>query len=283
MMSDYQDQYITVNGNKVRYWRAGDQGEHLLLIHGLGAMLEYWQYVIPELSKHYRVIAIDLLGSGKSDKPDVRFDLTYYSQFITDLLKVLGIEKFYLAGHSLGGGLALQVAIDRPDAVQKLFLIDNAGFGRQLTFVFRLMSFSWIGRIMMKLTKPMYRKALEFSVHNSAAITDEFVDQLYPMASEDLHRRTMLQLLRDNADLSGMKWTTWRPVWKKLRHLKALPIFVIWGENDRILHINKHLKRGKKRLPHLKSVVFQHCGHIPMVEYPQRTASLMIDFFNGSK
>lgn len=278
-MQPYQDQYIDVKGNRIRYWQAGEQGEYLLLIHGLGAVLEYWQYVIPMLCQHYRVIAIDLPGSGKSAKPDARFDLQYYSTFLSDFLAAKGVEKLYVAGHSLGGGLALKFTTERPDAVKKLFLINNAGFATQVTYVFRLMSISFIGKMMMNLTRDMYRKALEFSVYRPQSITDDFLDVLYPIVSNPLHRRTMLQLLKDNVNLLGMKASTWRRVWKAAKQLDQIPMFALWGADDRLLNTRKHLPVGKKRFPHMRTEVFEACGHMPLIEYPEKTVERMREFF----
>jgi pimeloyl-ACP methyl ester carboxylesterase len=278
-MSQYVDQFIEVDGVRVRYWASGERGPHLLLIHGLGAAVEYWQFILPQLSQHFRVIALDLPGFGKTSAPGtVDFSLSYFASFVKSFTDTLGLESFYLAGHSLGGGICLQLSLDYPGSVEKLFLINSVGFSLQVTIMFRLMSLPILGRFMLYVSKKVYARALRFSAHHGEKVSDAFVDEMYAIASTDKHRESMLKILRNNAGVFGMKYKPLKSIFDRLHTLCHLPVFVLWGDQDRLLNI-QHLSHAKKYLSHAKTYVIHDCGHMPMIEFPEKTAQLMQDFF----
>lgn len=275
----YQDHYINVNGIKTRFWREGT-GMPLVLVHGIGASAEYWEFIVPKLAEHFEVIVLDMPGFGKSDKPDVHYDLPFFAKFLNDFISALGLEKIFLAGHSLGGALCLQFCVHHKEKVERLFLLNNAGFSRQMTWVFRLMSIPFFCRLLLYKNRLMYAQAVKLSVHKTENLSEEFLDRMYEVADNPGHKHTVGYILQKHADLCGMKRRAVKPLWKGLKTLHDLPVFVVWGEKDRLLNI-KHLRVGKKRLPHAQSYVFKDCGHIPMIEYPAECAKLMIDFFEG--
>ena len=276
----FQDNYIDVNGIKIRYWDKG-KGHPLVLVHGLGAATEYWEFVVADLAKNFRVIVLDMPGFGKSDKPDnTDYSLVYYATFLNDFFTAMNLQKTYLAAHSLGGALSLQFSVAHRAKVKKLFLFDSVGFSRQITWVFRLMSKRWICRMLLYKNRTMYEYALKLSMYATDNLSDEFIDRLYKTAKNPGHKNTIMQILNRHANVFGMKKSSVEPLLLKLKILKNLPIYVVWGEKDRILSI-KHLKAGKKYLPHIQSQVLKNCGHVPMLEYPQKAAELMIDFFKN--
>ena len=99
--------FRTIHGYR-RAFRMAGEGPVVLLIHGIGDNSETWNEVIPHLAKNYTVIAPDLLGHGRSDKPRADYSVAAYANGMRDLLSVLGIEKVTVVGHSLGGGVAMQ-------------------------------------------------------------------------------------------------------------------------------------------------------------------------------
>jgi len=88
-----KEQFVTVDGNKIRYLESGQSGDFIVLIHGLGASAERWEFVIPEFSKHYKVIVPDLIGFGHSDKPLVDYTTDFFSDFLRNFFQKLGIKK----------------------------------------------------------------------------------------------------------------------------------------------------------------------------------------------
>lgn len=272
----FEDRYIQVGDLNIRYRQVGE-GADLLLVHGLGATLEYWDKVVPGLAKHFRVTALDMPGFGLSSKPDVEYGLPFYSRFLHNFCEVMSFHSIYLCGHSLGGALSLQFAMDNVDKIKKLQLIDCAGFSTQVTWIFRLMSIPFFCNLLIYKNEMMYEQALRLSLYRKESLSKDFVKSMYKMAGNDGHRNTVCYLLNHHASLMGMKKSSLDPLWKNMSVLNETPVSVIWGDKDPLLNIS-HLKAVKKRLPTAETHVIEECGHVPMIEAPDACLKLMLDF-----
>jgi len=124
----FKTHYVKVRNIEVAYIDEGSGDNIILFIHGLGSNAKGWIKNIPDLSKQYRVIAVDLPGYGKSDKGYYPFSLTFYATVLTEMMTELGISEAVLTGHSMGGQIALVTALQHPHRVSKLVLISPAGF-----------------------------------------------------------------------------------------------------------------------------------------------------------
>ena len=107
---EMNEKFITIKGHKIRYLESGKGVKNIVLIHGLGASAERWEFVIPEFSKHYRVIVPDLIGFGHSDKPLVDYTTEFFTDFISSFLNKLQIKKTNIIGSSLGGQIIAEYA-----------------------------------------------------------------------------------------------------------------------------------------------------------------------------
>src|SRR4030042_1874487 len=145
-----QDRYVKVGNINTRYWQAGDKGSVVVLVHGLGGFIENWIYNIGPLAESHLVYALDLLGFGRTDRLPVVNDLFILEKFISDFMDIQNISKATLVGNSLGGGLALAFALEYPDKVDKLVLVDNAGMGKDVISDFRLCSLPVLGEILIR-------------------------------------------------------------------------------------------------------------------------------------
>ncbi len=110
-------QYVTIHGYRRAYVKAGS-GPALLLIHGIGDSSDSWRPVVEELAKHYTVVAPDLLGHGRSEKPRADYSVAGFANGMRDLLSVLEVDRVTVVGHSLGGGVAAQFAYQFPQLVR---------------------------------------------------------------------------------------------------------------------------------------------------------------------
>ena len=146
-----QDQYVQVGQYNTRFQTQGNGGSNVILIHGLGGYLEHWQQNIESLADRHRVYALDLVGFGRSDKPEADYCLPFFARFVRDFMDCQGIERATLVGNSLGGSIALQFAIDFPSRVEKLVLVDSAGLGKDVTIFLRLVTLPLLGE---RLTRP---------------------------------------------------------------------------------------------------------------------------------
>jgi pimeloyl-ACP methyl ester carboxylesterase len=119
-------QTVMVHGHKLAYYEAGT-GSVVILIHGLGADARHWAANVDALSANFRVIALDQIGYGQSDKPVMRYTIANFADYLHGFLSAVKIPQASLVGNSLGGWIALDFAIRYPRMVEKLVLVDAAG------------------------------------------------------------------------------------------------------------------------------------------------------------
>jgi len=115
------------SGEEVAYFDEGE-GQPIIFIHGLGSYAPAWKNNIEGLQKNFRCIALDLPGYGKSSKGKYEASMTYYANIIKDFMQALGLETAVLAGHSMGGQIAMTAALSYPEMVDRLILVAPAGF-----------------------------------------------------------------------------------------------------------------------------------------------------------
>src|SRR5512139_502980 len=124
-MTQPQAQFISANNLNFHLLDWGGRGEWLVLLHGLASQAHIWDLLAPHLIDSFRIVAIDQRGHGLSDKPDNGYDLATSTADLDAILKVLGIDRAVLAGHSWGGNIAVQYAVDHSARVSGLILIDG--------------------------------------------------------------------------------------------------------------------------------------------------------------
>jgi len=129
--------FIRVNGNRIRYAEEG-KGPPVLLLHGFGASLEWWKLNLKSISQNHRAIAIDFLGFGFSSKPKEEFNTSLATRFMHSLLNAFNLDKVTLVGNSFGGYIALITALCLPEKVNRIVLVDNVGFGTEISLLLRL-------------------------------------------------------------------------------------------------------------------------------------------------
>lgn len=278
-----QDQYVDVDGLKVRYWQLGESGPQLLLVHGIGACAEYWYKNVFALSEHYRVLAFDLPGFGKSDKPNVDYTIDFYDQFINRFCEVMNYSSFVLVGHSLGGGISLKFAIDHRDKVEKLVLIDAVGFSKQVVIFFRLMGMPIIGRFFLKVSKKLFSVAFRQNVYDKQVISEELIDIVYPLSQSPLAIRTMANITKHNTNILGIKPTILQPLWDGMPTLQDLPVLIYWGLKDELLRANAHVPAAKAKLPNASFHLMDECGHIPQLEFPDVFKHVLDEFIEHGR
>lgn len=280
-MQSFEDKYIKVQGMNIRYWQEGQEGPYLILVHGIGACAEYWHANIASLSKHYRVIAVDMPGFGKSDKPDVDYSLEFYELFLAGVLDALQIPTCFLMAHSLGGAVAIGFTLDHPERVKKLILVDNVGFALDVIIFFRLMALPIIGNFLLDPGRKIFAMALRSNVYDSSTISDEFADLVYSYINKAGTQRTMRYIVKHNTNLKGIRKQAIQPLLSRYDQLKNLPILLFWGKQDHLLPYAAHIKAAKELIPHAEFVEVDRCGHILQMEHPDFFNQHVLEFLNG--
>src|ERR1700728_1030640 len=135
-MKAYRLRGVTLHGNRYAYRQAGS-GPVVVLIHGITSDSTTWAQVMPGLAERFTVIAPDLLGHGGSAKPTGDYSLGAHASLVRDILQELGHDQATFVGHSLGGGIAMQIAYQFPERCKRLILVDSGGLGREVSLLLR--------------------------------------------------------------------------------------------------------------------------------------------------
>ncbi|MBN2255897.1 MAG: alpha/beta fold hydrolase [Deltaproteobacteria bacterium] len=273
-----QDNYINLGPLTARYWQRGDKGSPVILIHGLGASADIWMHNVDALARRHRVYVPDVVGFGKTDKPDTEYTAALFSTFISDFMRALNIEQPTLIGNSLGGGIALQYALLYPERVDKLVLVDSAGFGFDAPISLRLVSLPIVGEL---LTRPGRFEAYFYfrhAVHDPAVLTREFVDTYQEIHSLPGNQEALLKVIRSVLSFRGGKTEMLGPVMNNL-HRITNPTLILWGKHDRVLPL-KHAAVGKEKIPNAELYVFDDCGHMPQYERPDEFNRVVEEFLS---
>lgn len=273
-----EDQHINVGNLKTRYWALGDQGTVVILIHGLGASADIWKHNVETFAKQHRVYVPDLIGFGRSDKPGPSFSAFDYARFLDDFMKIFNIERANLVGQSLGGGIALHYALQFPQKVSKLVLVDSAGLGKEVIWTLRLMSLLLIGELVSYPNRKGVELFFKFAVRNQALITKDFVELYYNFFSQPGFQKFLLKIVRSIITIHGAREEVLAPVMNNLDKITQ-PTLIIWGEKDRVLPL-KHAYRGKEKLPNAKLKIIEGCGHIPFFERSEEFNRLVLGFLS---
>ncbi len=268
--SDYSH-FAEIDGVRLHYQDKGT-GTPLVLLHGFTSSTYSWKDVFEPLAKNFRVIAIDLKGFGFSEKPDGDYTRRAQAVLVSHLLDHLSIEKTWMCGNSMGGEVALNVALQNPQRVAGLILIDSAGVnvngGGSLTPRYLLIPV--VGRILTTLsltTDKLVREGLEKSFYDDTKITNERVAYYHrPLQT----RSGQLAALRARTQAGQF------PIEPDLTKVNA-PTLIIWGAEDELIP----LPAGKKLnslIKDSKLVIIQNCGLVPQEEMPERVLYEMTKF-----
>jgi pimeloyl-ACP methyl ester carboxylesterase len=260
---------ITVDGIRIHYAEAGE-GPALVLLHGLSATHINWEHTIAAFAGRWRVIAPDLPGHGRSAKPDAPYTIDFYAGVIRSLGHALGIDEAVVAGNSLGGQIALEIALEYPTWARALVLAAPAGgFAPGMAAV---------GRALEALARPrVLRTALPLALGRS------FYDR--SLAGYEERRRVLAERIAD-ADFPDFARAVARTLAAVLgaghQPLERVtqPTLVVWGRNDRMIPVSSS-RRLARAIPHARLIVLERCGHVAMLEQPAQFNHALEDFLHS--
>ena len=271
-----EDKYIKVQGINTRYWVNGNEGTDLILIHGIGSYMEAWENNVEFFSQNHRVFVLDLPGFGRSDKPVVQYSFPYFSQFVLDFMDAQGIERASLVGNSMGGGVSQHIAVQAPDRVAKLVLVNSAGFSKDLTILLRVSSLPLIGELLSRPSRKGTMRILKECVYDPSLITDDMVELGYQIVSQPGATKAFLATLRSTIKFTGLTKKVLRSFTDNFNSIKA-PTLVIWGQQDRILPVSG-ANVAEKGIPNTTVHIFDPCGHMPQIERPEEFNTIVENF-----
>jgi len=266
--------FIEVDGVRIHYQEKG-AGTPLVLLHGFTSSTYSWKDVFDPLSKTYRVIAVDLKGFGFSGKPDGDYTRRGQALLVVSLLNHLKIEKAWIVGSSMGGEVALNLALANPDRVAGLILIDSGGVevagGASLAPGY--VRTPVLGRVLSALaltSDRLVREGLEKSFYDDAKVTPERVKYYYrPLQT----RGGQLAALRARTQVGQY------PVEQDLGKINAKTL-IIWGADDAVIPLAAGQKMNSL-IKNSKLVVIEKCGHLPQEETPEPVLAEVVNFIGS--
>jgi pimeloyl-ACP methyl ester carboxylesterase len=258
----------------------------VVLLHGYGDTADAWRRVVPPLARRRRVIAIDVPPFGRSgDPPDCFEDdlIGCYHEFFPALFEELGIKRASFVGHSLGGAMALTVALEQQAAVDRLVLVAPAGLGDSAPWWWHAITGRWVNwPALLRLPNPVGRPAVKAAlrgfleerlVHDTRAMS-EVIDHFVHLHGGPRELRRLIETGRSlMAGYNG----------ELLARSAALqiPVLVLWGSEDRLTPA-EHAHAFAKAVPHADVEVLERCGHYPQLELPTRVTRLLDEFLSAS-
>ncbi len=256
-----------LNDPKIEYIDQGSGDKTIVLVHGLASNAGFWRYNIPEFSKKYRVIAVDLPGYGKSQKGNYTYSMSFYADQIKKLIDDLQLKNVVYIGHSMGGQIGIKLAIKYPDLLDKLILASPAGFEE-----FQKGEGNWLRSVMtMNGVKSTTEEGIRRNLSGNFYSWD---DKLEWMVEERVR-------MRKGADFDEFSYTVVRcvnamldePTFNKLSLIKT-PALVIYGKYDGLIP-NPYLNpgfpsdvfnNGAKDISNVKLVELDNAGHMIQIE-----------------
>ena len=280
---DFELQELWLHGHRVAYRQAGT-GPVVVLVHGITSTSATWERVMPYLAQRYTVLAPDLLGHGHSAKPRGDYSLGAYASGVRDLLVALGHERATFVGHSLGGGVAMQLAYQFPERCERLVLVDSGGLGREVNLLLRaatlpgsevvlpLLASSGlveagraVGRLLNRVGLEPWTDVAEMA-RGHASLSD-------PEA-----RAAFVHTLRTIVDPGGQRVNAS----DRLYLAEEVPFMLMWGQRDPIIPA-AHGLAAHELVPGSRLEIFPGAGHFPHLDDPQRFLHLLIDFIESTQ
>ena len=260
------DKFVTVYGAKIHYVEAGS-GAPVILIHGLADTVTIWDPVIPALAARFRVIALDQIGFGRSDKPLLNYRVSTLVDFLNGFLTELKIERASPVGNSLGGWVAAAYALAHPERVERLVLSDAAGYAA--------------------LTKTMDSRALRAL---RVASRDD-IRYLGPLAFHDKRFYQDVDTAFKERVTAGDSYTVAQVLDSMIRGDDALdnklqtlkqPTLVLWGREDKLIPLSFG-EQFHREIVNSRLRIIDNCGHMPQLECPNEFSAAVLKFFSDTK
>jgi pimeloyl-ACP methyl ester carboxylesterase len=274
--------FVDVGALRLHHTFAGRGAPAIVFVHGLGSSgyIE-WRFNLSELARRHRVLAPDLPGFGRSAKPAEGYGVSLFARSLEGYLRALRLRSAVLVGASMGGRVAMEVALHRPELVRKLVLVNTLGLGRpSLQLPYPVVMVPRVGEAVMGLLRGALRRSSGHSIRRLArrmgfsgdlerTMDDAYLAELLELHEAEGYHRAYLATVRSLARpgplarapdvISGLAQT-------------GIPILLVWGARDPLFPL-EHAERAHRDLPGSRLAVIEGAGHTPQAERP--------DEFNG--
>jgi pimeloyl-ACP methyl ester carboxylesterase len=255
---------ITVFGSKIHYVEAG-AGPTVILLHGLGGNTENWALNIGPLAARFHVIVPDQIGFGKSDKPLINYRVGTYVDFLDEFCKQLKIERASLVGESMGGWISAAYTLAFPQRVERLVLVDSAGYAPPPDFDSRTL----YG--LNPSTREGMKQLAAKVFYNKLFATDAVIDQVLTHRISAGDGYTINSII--DSVIRGEDFLD-----KRVQAIKQ-PTLIVWGREDGLVSLADG-QRFKKEIPNSTLLIFEQCGHVPPIEKAAEFNAAVLKFLS---
>ncbi len=276
--ADKTSSFISVDGMKVHYRDEGISSDSIpiILIHGTASSLHTFNIWADSLKKNYRVIRMDLPAYGLTGPfPDRNYAMAHYLSFLKNFLTALKVKRCIIAGNSLGGQIAWNFTLAQPDMVEKLILIDAAGFpihSKSVPIAFRIGRTPVLNKLLTYVTPRFLVKAsVENVYYDKSKVTDSLVERYFELTLREGNRQAFVDRFKmtENAmDTLSIKKIT-------------QPTLILWGADDLLIPVENAYK-FQAYLPNNHLVILNKTGHVPMEENPGKSLEPILQFLKAS-
>ena len=267
--------FIEIDGMQVHYKDEG-KGFPIVLIHGTASSLHTWDAWTNNLIKTNRVIRMDLPAFGLTGpNATADYSIKSYTNFLHQFLEKIKVDKFHLAGNSLGGNIAWNYAAEHPQKVKKLILVDASGLptNKPQPAIFKMAKTPVLSSLFLYVTPKFFiKKNMEEVYADNSKISDALITRYHKMALRVGNRQAFIDRAKIDFKM-GSKANL-----EKLKSIKN-PTLLIWGAKDTWIPLDNG-KRMDSVLPNSKLVVLENSGHVPMEESPAESLSILNAFLS---
>ena len=279
---DFELKEIELHGHRVAYRCAGS-GPAIVLVHGITSTSATWERAMPYLATRFTVIAPDLMGHGQSAKPRGDYSLGAYASGVRDLMVTLGHEAGTFVGHSLGGGVAMQLAYQFPERCERLVLVDSGGLGREVNLLLRAATLPLSELVLPLLASPRLLDTgrsigrLFARVGIRAGTDMSELARGHASLEDPEARAAFVNTLRTIVDPLGQRVNAS----DRLYLAEHIPFLLVWGERDSIIPV-EHGLSAHALVPSSRLELFEEAGHFPHLDEPQRFIDVLLDFIEST-
>ena len=270
-------QFIAVRGMQLHVRDEGprDDTVPIVLLHGTGASLHTWDGWTRELTRERRVIRFDLPGFGLTGpSPDGVYSIESYVDTVLALADTLGVQRFILAGNSLGGYVAWATAVLHPERVERLILVDAAGYpfqSQSVPLAFRIARTPLLNVLMRDvLPRSVVERSLRDVYGDPTKVTPDLVDRYFDLASRAGNRAALVARF-DQTKPGSLA--------ERVPEIQV-PTLILWGSKDRLIPL-EFGERFARDIHGSRLVVFDSLGHVPHEEDPARTVGAVLPFIQS--
>jgi pimeloyl-ACP methyl ester carboxylesterase len=266
--------FVTIDGMSVhmRDEGPGDDPHPIVLIHGTSSSLHTWDGWVAVLKGQHRIVGFDLPGAGLTGPfPDDDYRIEHYTRFMEDFLDQLKIKHSTLVGNSLGGRIAWETAVARPDLADRLVLIDARGYPGEEAgpppSAVKIAQLPVLGPLLIEHITPrsLIEKSLKPAYGDPHKLTSDLVDRYYELLLRAGNRRALILQIEQESYTDSDRIKT-----------IAIPTLILWGALDHVVPVpdGEHFHHD---IAHSHLVIFSQLGHVPQEEDPAQTVKALED------